>query len=243
MATLNTTLIRKCASSDCENPRYRKSLLCGSCSSRKRKQALIDSGIICRVDFCQKPINSYKHELCEAHLFRFKKYGDPTAGQTGHGEALQWATNFVNATPLPNHCIEWPFANSGNGYGLLTIGENRRILAHRLCLSLYQGLTIGQMPDPKIETRHLCPGKPNSLCVNPLHLKFGTHAENMADNAATGIHKGSKNPRSKLDEKQILAILLDSRPTKQIAFDYFVSTSLITAIKRRDRWSHVKLPD
>lgn len=47
--------------------------------------------------------------------------------------------------------------------------------------------------------RHLCN---NARCCNPLHLKVGTHVENMADKAASGIVAGENNYNATLTNQQ-----------------------------------------
>lgn len=55
-------------------------------------------------------------------------------------------------------------------------------------------------------------------------------------------HKGSKNPQSKLKEKEVIEILsIDNMPLKKIAEKYNVSVTLIFKIRKRELWKHVNV--
>ena len=97
------------------------------------------------------------------------------------------------------------------------------------------------------ETRHLCS---NRFCINPNHLIYGTHPENMKDMIKAGRLKtpdntGSKCGTAKLTElkvKVIKSILRQNRLTHQkIAKIFGVSTTTITFIKNNKRWKHVTI--
>lgn len=76
--------------------------------------------------------------------------------------------------PGENGCIEWIGSKFTSGYGQLRfLGKIRR--AHRVVAYL---LFNTQLDDRTIEVMHTCDNKP---CVNPDHLKVGTHKENMRD--------------------------------------------------------------
>lgn len=79
-------------------------------------------------------------------------------------------------------CWVWTKATSSNGYGQLRVGPRpgRLLLAHRISFSLLRGpISDG------LEVRHDCDNPP---CVNPNHLRVGTHSQNMLDAVERGRH-------------------------------------------------------
>lgn len=78
--------------------------------------------------------------------------------------------------PGSDGCVVWTGARSG-GYGSLCI-KGKTYRAHRLVWMINEG------PIPAgFCVMHLCDNPP---CVNPNHLKLGTHKENMQDRDAKG---------------------------------------------------------
>lgn len=72
------------------------------------------------------------------------------------------------------------------------------------------------------------------------NLRWDTRKANCQDQIKHGVStKGVRNPRSKLTEEQVCAILQDTRMHKYIALDYGVVRSAITAIKNGKNWGHL----
>lgn len=88
----------------------------------------------------------------------------------------------------PGGCWEWTAARDGSGYGIMgwtTSRGHRTFRAHRLiCIAEY-----GPPPFDGAFAIHACDNPP---CCNPAHLRWATHAENMADMAARGRGGGGR---------------------------------------------------
>lgn len=137
------------------------------------------------------------------------------------------------APPDANGCHLWTAYTRLNGYGTFSYA-GRTVYAHRYA--------AGMVDWPReIVTRHLCNVRP---CVNPEHLTFGSHADNVrdmveADRQAKGINHGI----AKLTDEQVIEIrrrYADGGVTQQALGDeYGVNHSLISYIVRRKRWAHL----
>ena len=179
---------------------------------------------ICSVDSCDK--NARAFGMCDSHYRRWKRHGDPLAGRTPDGAPVKFYERALGAQT--DECIIWPFSTGTNGYPQIKHGNHGR--AHRLvCETIH-----GPAPTSAHEVAHSCGVK---LCINYRHLRWATHAENIADKFAHGTHNlGERNQLAKLTEQDARAILCDDRSNVEIAGDYGVHVSTIWAIKNRKSW-------
>lgn len=146
-----------------------------------------------------------------------------------------------------NGCWNWTGVING-GYGQVNI-KAKRTLVHRYSLQLYIGRPISQ----SLEVRHMCH---NTKCFNPLHLKEGTHSENMRDMVEAGRQAkglflsskligikrnsahGEKNGRAKLSNVQVLEIrsLFSTKNDSELAKMFNVTKTTISYIRSGKSW-------
>lgn len=137
----------------------------------------------------------------------------------------------------PDEC--WPWAGNINrlGYGTVSRGASRSDRAHRVSYEL----NVGPIP----EGMHVLHSCDNRRCVNPAHLRTGTHAENMRDlveRKRLPDRRGERANNSKLTEDQVRAIRVRrAAGERQIALarEYGVDKTLIWMIVTRKIWTHV----
>lgn len=95
---------------------------------------------------------------------------------------------------LTDNCILYPFTN-GEGYGHIQYrnkkGKKERCLAHRLAYEVHNNIEL----TPEQLILHSC-DIPN--CINPNHLRIGTHKDNSDDKVSRNRQaKGTNNGRYK----------------------------------------------
>lgn len=78
----------------------------------------------------------------------------------------------------PGECWEWAAGKGSHGYGVFYPSTGVQITAHRFALS-----TVERAP-ARAHALHSCD---NKGCVNPAHLRWGSHADNMRDAADRGL--------------------------------------------------------
>lgn len=146
------------------------------------------------------------------------------------GEALELVREV--ALEPPDHCYPWPFGKDRLGYGRVFYQGKTRP-AHRVAWELHHGIVMGVEFDACHQPM-ICHDR---SCINPLHIRPGTRAENMADCDIDGTRPyGTKSGRAKLTDAQVILIHADERSYSKIAQAFGVSYDTVRSIKTGRRW-------
>jgi len=135
-------------------------------------------------------------------------------------------------------CWPWRGDSRRDGYGVFYF-DGRMWGAHELALSF----STGEKRHPSLITCHSCD---NPTCCNPSHLRFDTPQANVDDMHARGrAHVGERASRYKLTDRDVLLMrerrALGARH-KDLASDFGVTISAVTAIVHGRNWKHVGGP-
>lgn len=145
-----------------------------------------------------------------------------------------WA--LVAITSNDDDCWLWMGTKTNGRYGTFKVGEKATSrTASRLAL------IDSTSSDPShLEASHICK---NRHCVNPRHLLWETHRENLARSQCyrklSEMYRGSGNPAARLDEVAVYRIRNSGESVKKLAARYGVCAGTIRSVLRRDTWSHV----
>lgn len=139
----------------------------------------------------------------------------------------------------------WPWTEKCDlaGYGLF--GEGKRVTcsggrAHRFSWAI---ANVVPVPEGKF-ILHSCDNPP---CVNPEHLRPGTHQENMDDMKRRCRQKtirGTGAPHAKLDDCLAMEIwnLRDKTPRNLVALQFGISERSVYSIWKKETWAHIHRP-
>lgn len=145
-----------------------------------------------------------------------------------------------NVIPEPNSgCHLWTGYCTRAGYGIMSVGNRRRLATHIALDLVGRPLGTGQL------ACHRCD---NPTCVNPEHLFAGTQSENIRDAIAKNRIKpvkapvGSKHHRALVTEDQVRIIraeVASGVTRKSLAAKYDLTKAAMDDIVSRRSWRHV----
>ena len=145
---------------------------------------------------------------------------------------------FSRVQPEPfSGCWLWDGSINQSGYGLIQFrGKTRTV--HRVAYETF----IGEIPDG-LNVLHECDTR---MCINPKHLFLGTYQDNSDDMMRKGrlnYRKGESANGHILYDCDVLSIrarhAAGGVTCLQMATEYGVSRSTITAIVIRQNWRHL----
>ncbi len=124
----------------------------------------------------------------------------------------------------PTGCWTWRGTIGREGYGVFAWSKNR-MSAHRYSWTWFNGRPV----PPEMMVLHNCH---NPACVNPLHLKLGTHEDNMSDRKLIGNYlRGEKHVNSVVSDARARSIFDDQRTCGAIAKTFGVSRHVVQGIR------------
>lgn len=172
----------------------------------------------------------------------------PALGWTPRGLPLAERIRLSVTIDSSSGCWLWQKATRGTRidyrYGEMTV-NGRGMSAHRAAWIAFRGALPKRRGYHGACVLHACD---RPLCVNPDHLKLGTHADNMADmvkKARAGrrdFNAGSSHGMARLTEAQVLRIRrlsADGWTGRRIARRYRLGEATVSQILTRQRWKHV----
>lgn len=130
--------------------------------------------------------------------------------------------------------------NPQKTYGVVHVG-GKKFLAHRMAYCKAKGIGIEEIDGLMI--LHSCD---NPRCINPDHLRIGTHSENMAErNERLRLAMGSRHGMHKIDEGTVNKIRADyvgkrlGMSLGDLVKKYGISKSQCYRIVNGYSWRHV----
>lgn len=120
-------------------------------------------------------------------------------------------------------CWIWTANVDKDGYGKMRHGKTNRA-AHRISWMI----AYGELPNGML--LHSCH---NPKCVNPSHLRIGTHEDNMRDRMDNGkYYTGESHPRCRISHDTVDLIKAATGTLEGIAERFGVSRSQVANIKQ-----------
>lgn len=173
-------------------------------------------------------------QLCNAHYEYQRRRGgfvgvpDPRSDQAARYESK------VDRSGGPDACHPWTASVNHAGYGNFR-ADGKMNLAHRWAYSQF----VAPLKDEEV-VRHSCDNPP---CQNARHLLSGSVKDNVQDMMERGRdydRRGASNSRAKLSDQQVLEIRASGEKGTALASRYGVSTQLISTIRLRQTWTHLR---
>ena len=140
--------------------------------------------------------------------------------------ADQWFWSKIKK--VDSGCWEWQGYRQ-HGYGMVAkFNGKRETRAHRIAYWLTHGVM------PKNLILHSCD---NRCCVNPAHLREGTHYDNVIDAIERRRYRyGEDSHSSKLTQNQVDQIKQSTELNKKLAKLYGVHATTIGRVKKNQIW-------
>ena len=132
----------------------------------------------CKVRGCDKTHKGTTKGMCWMHYYRERRHGSPeTVKINPEGASNLERLYSIGWAVRDSGCWEFSGARHSSNYGQLSVG-GKTTYAHRLMYEIHNGDYLLSDHIQGDVIMHTCDNPP---CVNPSHLRKGTHQDNMDD--------------------------------------------------------------
>ncbi len=147
-----------------------------------------------------------------------------------HGSSEIFLRAHVNSQAVD--CILWPYRTDINGYGSAVINGKQKRASHWMCV-----LAHGEPGPLRKSAAHNCG---NPTCVNPNHLRWATHRENMLDKEIHGTtNRGERNGLTSLTEADVIYIRQAAPNLQALADKFGMTRNSISKVRSGKSWRYV----
>lgn len=177
---------------------------------------------------CDKPREvSSRSRWCSGHRQRRKDGRDVDAPWQIHRRGLSAYELVMSTVERRGECLIFTGFVASNGYGRVETKSGGVQMAHRVVAARHMGPS-------QLLVLHSCD---IPTCVEPSHLRYGTHADNARDKAERErAPRGEANHKTRLTEADVREIRADPRPSAAVAADYGCAGRTVRNIRTRRTW-------
>ena len=196
----------------------------------------MENNNLCAFPGCDNPKSPKAAKgLCNSHYWQLHKGRELTPLSYRRNRCVPWLEEHANYQD--DNCLIWPFQRAKDSGMPAVKYKGKQGPATRVMCELAHG----KPPTPRHEAAHSC-GKGHEGCINPKHLRWATHKENLADQLIQGTRvRGEKQHFAFLTEQLVKEIrsLAGSMPQAAIARQFGLRPQHVGKIIHRRIWRHI----